>query len=401
MRPPPHLRPGEILQRLMAQLDLSTIDVANTLKISPDHVVGILEGQRVVTPDSANRLARHFGTKPELWLHPQRPAQSEGGPHVTLAPSQGVPVSGRHKDKKERISEAIRELQLAIDGLQMQEGRQGSRNPQHTVSAFARMCSVFLRKLVLGDYGKRETRLLDDAVMKTLNLRLPPLRKIRSDRRRVIRTGWAIRDGSVQFTKIDEPGPVLPTYRFHVAAQEIQFSVEWPLPGTADWVGTPTDANPWLVSAEQLFETASGRSMTCDNWLGQQVIVFDSTPVSLKCIIRSIANFEGAHAINMAALNKNKRGAPLHLLNSVTLFGVPLPHIIVIETALYLYERLVQEPFMKRREGDYCSVRPGFTCTPEQACSSEPDWLQFDGSMTLVFSSEPQAARYSIKPPGR
>ncbi len=87
--------------------------------------------------------------------------------------------------------------------------------------------------------------------------------------------------------------------------------------------------------------------MTCDNWLGQQVMVFDSTSVSLKCIIQSIANFEGAHAINMAALNENngrksrrkKRGVPLHLLNSVTLFGVPLPHIIVIGTALYLYER--------------------------------------------------------------
>ncbi len=390
----------------MAQFNLSTQDMARTLNLPVNHILDILEGQRTFSPDSASRLARCFCTTPEYWLQPQKPTRRENGPHVKLVPSQRSPVSGRNKAKHERISEAIGELQLAIAGIHVQEGRQDSGNRSQTLSAFARMCSVFLRKLVLGDYGKRDTRLLDDSVMISLNMKLPRLRKIANDRRRTIRTGWSIGKGSMQFTKIDEPGPELPTYVFPIAPQDMYFSIVWPLPGTADWVGTPTDAKPWRISADQLFKNSFGRSMTCDNWLGQQLLIFDKSPVSLKEIIRKIANFEGAHAIDMSESSRikdrksQKKGneAPLHLLNSVLLFGIPLPHIIVIETALFLYEQLVQEPSIKLRVGDIYSIQPGFICTPEQACSSEPDWLQFDGEMNLLFSSKPQSTRYNIKP---
>lgn len=162
------------------------------------------------------------------------------------------------------------------------------------------------------------------------------------------------------------------------------------------------------MDAGQLFDIHSGRSLRCDEWLGQQVVVFDRKPVSLKNIIRNIANFEGAHAIDAAGQanaragvpSKSKRRAPLNLLNSITLFGIPFPHIIVMETALYLHEQLLKEPSIACPERELRSAKPSFTCNFEQALSSRPDWLQFDGLMTMVFSSKPRSTRHTIKPVG-
>lgn len=329
-------------------------------------------------------------------------------PLIMCSPDKDFSVSGRNKDKKERIAEAIRDLRLVIDGLQMQDGKLDSTSLPQAMSAVARTSSIFLRKLVLGDRDKRESRLLDNAVMKLLSLRLQPLRRIPSDRRRTIETGFSVSDGFVQFTKIDEPGPILPTQRLSFKAQSLRFSIVWPLPGMTDWVDQPTDAKPWLISPEQLFQITSSRSMNCNDWLDQKVLIFDSTPVALKHIIRNVANFEGAHAINVGTENnpiqnskKKQKQVPIHLLNSIFLFGIPLPHIIVIETALYIYEQLLKESSSIGLQADeFSSVRPGLSCTPEQARSSHPEWLGFEGGMTLAFSSEPKSAQFTIRPVG-
>ena len=413
----PPVHPGEILREEMDERDLSANALAQALEIPANRITAILNGQRGVTADTARRLSRYFGTTPELWLNLQKTwelrraeIEAEEGEKVTFVPARESLVGGRYKDKKERIAEVLSDLQLAIGGFGTQAtGKYERRELPQVLGAFARVCSVFLRKLVLGDRGEKTTRLLDDAVMESLQLRLQPLRKISRGRRRTIGTGFGAGGGFMQVTRVREPGPgPAPAYRFPVAPHDLEIVVEWPLPGTADWTGPPSDKDPWLLCAEQLFDTASKRALSCDDWLGQQVVVFDGRGVSLKDIIRAVVTSEGAHAVNVARLSeveghkssKQAQDPELHILNNVTLFGVRYAHMIVIESALYLYERLLNETSIQPPAGDTYMVKPGFACPEGQASSSRPDWLRFEGTMMMEFSSEPRLTRHTIRPAG-
>ena len=137
----------------------------------------------------------------------------------------------------------------------------------------------------------------------------------------------------------------------------------------------------WRLGAKQLFDTDSTRAMSCDDWLGQQVVMVDGKGISLREIIRTVVNHEGAHALNVSRLlevqeskpRRPPREAALHILNNITFFGIRYTHLIVIETALYLYERLLNETSIPRPIGDIYLVKPGFVCPEEQARSSRPD----------------------------
>ncbi len=65
MRP---VHPGEILREELDALDLS----ANALGVPVNRVTMILNGQRGVSADTALRLARYFGTTPQLWMNLQK-----------------------------------------------------------------------------------------------------------------------------------------------------------------------------------------------------------------------------------------------------------------------------------------------------------------------------------------
>ena len=411
------VHPGEILREELDERDLSANALAQALDIPTNRITAILNGQRGVSADTARRLSRYFGTTPELWLNLQKTwelrlaeIQAEEGKKVTFVPAAGSLVGGPPKDKKERITEVLSDLQLAIGGFGTQAtGQYERRDLPQVLGALARMCSVFLRKLVLGDRGEKETRLLDDAVMESLQLRLQPLRKIPREDRRTIETGFGVGCGFMQLTKVDETGPgPAPTYRFPVAPHDLEFAVEWPLPGTAGWIGVPSERKPWLLCAEQLFDTGSKRALSCDEWLGQQVVVFDGRGISLKEIIRTVVNYEGAHAINVGRLAEIEGHKPLkaaqepefHILNNVTLFGIRYAHIIVIESALYLYERLLDQKSIERPGGDIYMVTPGFACPAEQASSSRPNWLRFEGTIMMSFSGQRKLTQYTIRPAG-
>jgi addiction module HigA family antidote len=69
-RRPQH--PGQFLDsRFLQPLCLSQDALAKALGISRRRVNEIVNGRRGLTADTALRLARHFGTGPELWLHLQ------------------------------------------------------------------------------------------------------------------------------------------------------------------------------------------------------------------------------------------------------------------------------------------------------------------------------------------
>ncbi len=70
-RPPTH--PGEILRKdFLEPLGLSQREVADRMGVSYVRFNELVNGRRGVTPDTALRLARLFGTTPEFWLNGQR-----------------------------------------------------------------------------------------------------------------------------------------------------------------------------------------------------------------------------------------------------------------------------------------------------------------------------------------
>ena len=84
MRP---VHPGEILGEEIEELGLSATALAKALDVPTNRVTAILSGQRGVTADTALRLARYFGTTPQLWQNLQktyelRVAEIESGPQI-------------------------------------------------------------------------------------------------------------------------------------------------------------------------------------------------------------------------------------------------------------------------------------------------------------------------------
>jgi len=66
------IHPGEILkEEFMVPLGLSQTALAKSLHISPRRINEIVQAKRSVTPDTALRLSRFFGTTPEFWLNLQ------------------------------------------------------------------------------------------------------------------------------------------------------------------------------------------------------------------------------------------------------------------------------------------------------------------------------------------
>ena len=63
------LHPGEVLREdFLEPLGLSINALARALHVPPNHVSGIVNEKRCVSALMALRLARYFGTSPELWL---------------------------------------------------------------------------------------------------------------------------------------------------------------------------------------------------------------------------------------------------------------------------------------------------------------------------------------------
>ncbi len=69
MRP---VHPGEILREEMGALELSANALSKALGVPVNRITKILNGRRGVSADTTLRLARYFGTTPELWMNLQK-----------------------------------------------------------------------------------------------------------------------------------------------------------------------------------------------------------------------------------------------------------------------------------------------------------------------------------------
>lgn len=68
---PVAVHPGRILRREIVARKLSASRLALDLGVPSGRIVDILNGKRGVSADTALRLARCFGTSPQLWMNLQ------------------------------------------------------------------------------------------------------------------------------------------------------------------------------------------------------------------------------------------------------------------------------------------------------------------------------------------
>ncbi len=329
-------------------------------------------------------------------------------------PAIGSLIGGLSQDKLGRVTEALQDMQLVVNGMAMQFGKGGGGQGEEwttAIAALARACSIFLRKTILGDYGRRETRLLDDNVLAALHLRFHRIVKIPRELRRRIRIDFGgIQGGELRIVKLnDETLAPEKTYAVPMGPQSLEIDIDWPLPGVVGWTGVPTEQWIWQVVPEMLYRLDQEPYMNCDEWLSQQVVLFDNRGISLKEIIQTVVNYEAAHSLNTSRLatfegeepTKATRNPAPHILNAVTFCGIRYAHIVVIESAIYLYEVLLDNEYVTRPKGDVYTVKLGVECNnPDDNNSATPSWARFEGTMMVAFHNAPKVIRHEIKPAG-
>jgi len=65
------IHPGEMLKDEMDERGISINALSRSLRVPPNRVSAIVNGRRGITADTAWRLARFFGTSPQMWMNCQ------------------------------------------------------------------------------------------------------------------------------------------------------------------------------------------------------------------------------------------------------------------------------------------------------------------------------------------
>ena len=325
--------------------------------------------------------------------------------------TKGTQVAGRFRDKRERIAETVWDLRLACDGAVSLGERTAGSEQGHWFGALARACSVFLRKMVIGDWNDASTRLLDDDVLDEFGMGFDKVKRVTGPRR-TVELVKEIAGGMVQANKLDEvTGLTEATVLLPIPRHRLRIEVEWPLAGTASWREAPTREFPWTIAPRELFEWAEGKQqLDCNGWLAQQLVMFDHRGITLKDVIRTVATYEGAHSINVSRLlqaeDKEDKGPFLHperhILQNVTILGVKYTHMVVVESALYIWERLVDDGHVERPADDEWRLRPSLWMVDgAELFSGQQDWLRFAGGLIVAFGSEERSFEHRIRAVGK
>ena len=329
---------------------------------------------------------------------------------VQFVKTKGPPVTGRRRDKPERIAETVWDLELACEGAFSLARRTARSDRRRWGAALARACSVFLRKMVIGDRNDPAIRLLDDSVVQTFGMDFDKLQRIPAERQ-TLEVGISTQGAMVQMQKLDEvtERPEAPV-SLPIAPHKLSIAIEWPLPGAASWTATPTEDRPWTMAPKELFELEGKEKLDCSGWLGQQLVMFDQHGITLKDVIRTVATYEGAHSINVSRLlqeeGKQARGPFLHperhILDNVTVFGMKYTHIVVIECALYLYEMLADGGHIERLGDKEWRLSPSFVTLEEDGFfSAKQGWLGFAGGLILAMGTAERSITHRIRAVGK
>jgi len=103
--------PGEVLYNAFLQpLGLSSNALAMALRIPPPRITELVRGRRGMTPDTALRLARYFGTTAEFWMglqaaHDLYWAREDNGASID---AEVEPRQGDDKAVRKQLSKAVK-----------------------------------------------------------------------------------------------------------------------------------------------------------------------------------------------------------------------------------------------------------------------------------------------------
>ncbi|MGH9446309.1 MAG: HigA family addiction module antitoxin [Terriglobia bacterium] len=97
------IHPGEILGDELNEIGISAAELARTLGVPANRISQIIARKRAISADTALRLARHFGTTPDLWMNLQklyeldlaRQRAGETISHIPQRPPAATPVPSR------------------------------------------------------------------------------------------------------------------------------------------------------------------------------------------------------------------------------------------------------------------------------------------------------------------
>lgn len=67
----PPIHPGEFVHEIMDDLELTQVQLAKALDISPMHISYLLKGKHPITAEFALHLSHAFGQSPQYWLNLQ------------------------------------------------------------------------------------------------------------------------------------------------------------------------------------------------------------------------------------------------------------------------------------------------------------------------------------------
>jgi addiction module HigA family antidote len=65
------IHPGELLRDELDEIGVSLNELGRALRVPMNRISEIVNGKRAISVDTAMRLARYFGTSPQLWLNLQ------------------------------------------------------------------------------------------------------------------------------------------------------------------------------------------------------------------------------------------------------------------------------------------------------------------------------------------
>lgn len=71
MRKLPPIHPGELLRDELTEIGVSLNELSRALRVPMNRISAIVNGKRGITADTAMRLARYFGTSPQMWMNLQ------------------------------------------------------------------------------------------------------------------------------------------------------------------------------------------------------------------------------------------------------------------------------------------------------------------------------------------
>ncbi len=67
----PPVHPGEILKETISDLGISMNELARTIRVPPNRITSIVNGERSISGETALRLAKYFGTTAQYWMNLQ------------------------------------------------------------------------------------------------------------------------------------------------------------------------------------------------------------------------------------------------------------------------------------------------------------------------------------------